>query len=262
MSILELEEAIQRDIIGRLPPWPYLTARYGVQGVCKAWRTLILSSPDLHKSAHVREAPVAAGVRQDASDGHVTPYCALGFTPSDLASLNTSFLVCLGLHDVVGISFGQALCFAAQCRQLQRLTLERLGNGKLWHSKLRGEDLELPLQACLHLKSVRIVGAAGHNLDIWSFDESSSLASIGRLESLCIIDCDGMGPQERQGFNNDNLISKVAQAMSESLVELDLSGTGYPSNHACKLVESFLSRLETLYLSGGTSQCGGSITDR
>jgi len=41
MSILDLEEALQLDILQRLPLWPNLTPRHGVSGVCAAWRRLV-----------------------------------------------------------------------------------------------------------------------------------------------------------------------------------------------------------------------------
>ena len=114
-----------------------------------------------------------------------------------------------------------------------------------------------------------------HNLKAWSWQDSSSLACRGSLKSFSLIDCDPQrgarderndddeGPAARGSFNNDNVISKVAQGLP-SLVVLDLAGTGYPSNHGCKLVESFLPYLESLCLSGAgsASQCGACVTDR
>jgi hypothetical protein len=41
MTVLDLEEALQLDIIQRLPLWPHLTPRHGVPGVCAAWRRLV-----------------------------------------------------------------------------------------------------------------------------------------------------------------------------------------------------------------------------
>lgn len=106
------------------------------------------------------EAPVAAGMSHDERSAPVAPVWARGFARADLPSLNAAALLSLSLHDVRNISFGQALCFSAQCLLLQRLSLERLGNGMDEGSgHLRGEDLEVPLQACEYLTSVRIVSS-------------------------------------------------------------------------------------------------------
>ena len=286
MSVLELEEALQLDILRRLPLWPHLTPRHGAAGVCAAWRGLVASAPALAARCAVREAPPAAGVggvfRADcrgdgAPHGELAPRWAPRFAAGDFALLPAGILTTLDLHDVPGVSFSEALVFAAQCERLERLTLERLGDGTGERSRLRGADLELPLQACPHLASVRIVGAAGHDLDRWSCDPASTLAGVGgQLRALSIVDCDacydsvrrrGEGP-EADGSDandwtdtNDNLISKVAEGVA-SLEQLDLAGTGCPSNHGVRLIESFLPYLQTLYLSGGHSHCSGSITDR
>lgn len=41
---LPLTTTPQIGIFSSLPPYPYLTSRYGVGSVCKAWRALIISS--------------------------------------------------------------------------------------------------------------------------------------------------------------------------------------------------------------------------
>jgi len=66
-AILELEDAIQLDILRRLPAWPFLTAQHGVASVCVAWRALVEnSSPSLMAELSVMEAPRAAGITDDA----------------------------------------------------------------------------------------------------------------------------------------------------------------------------------------------------
>jgi len=65
-AILELEDAIQLDILRRLPAWPFLTAQHGVASVCVAWRVLVASSPSLMAELSVMEAPRAAGITNDA----------------------------------------------------------------------------------------------------------------------------------------------------------------------------------------------------
>jgi len=144
----------------QLPAWPYLSAQHGVPGVSKSWRRLVAAAPELVRETAVLEAPVAAGLSHDERSTPVAPVWARGFTQADLPRLNAAVLFSLSLHDVRSISFGQALCFSAQCLLLQRLSLERLGNGVDDGSgHLRGEDLEVPLQACEHLTSVRIVSS-------------------------------------------------------------------------------------------------------
>ena len=76
MSVLELEDAIQLDILGRLAVWPHLTSR-GVLAVCKYWHSLVASAPELAKSVRVREAPVAAGMRENVESYDVVPQWAL-----------------------------------------------------------------------------------------------------------------------------------------------------------------------------------------
>ena len=47
MSVLELEEALQLDILRRLPLWPHLTPRHGAAGVCAAWRGLVAGKSEI-----------------------------------------------------------------------------------------------------------------------------------------------------------------------------------------------------------------------
>ena len=221
------------------------------------------AAPTLAARCAVREAPAAAGISVvGAGDGRwdapgeesLAPRWTPRFRREDLVALPAALLAVLELHDLEGVSFGEALVFAAQCERLQRLTLERLGDGTDGRSRLRGADLELPLQACPHITSVRIVGAVGHDLDMWSCDTASTLDSVG-LRSLSIVDCDARYDSVKRGQadedegpadwfdTNDNLICKVAQGIP-SLEQLDLAGTGCPSNHGVRLIESFLPYLK------------------
>jgi hypothetical protein len=217
------------------------------------------AAPTLAARCAVREAPAATGI-SIVGDGRwngeesLAPRWAPRFRREDLAALPAALLAVIELHDVEAVSFGEALVFAAQCVRLQRLTLERLGDGTDGRSRLHGADLELLLQACLHITSVRIVGAVGHDLDMWSCDTTSTLGSVG-LRSLSIVDCDARYDSVKRGQadedegaadwidTNDNLICKVAQGIP-SLEQLDLAGTGCPSNHGVRLIESFLPYLQ------------------
>jgi hypothetical protein len=289
---VHLEEAIQLDILRNLPAWPHLTARHGVSGVCQMWRTLVREAAhELLGRVTVCEVPCDSGAfsADDSKDGTTkrrdnVPTWALGFTGADLRHLYPSTITSLTLHDVVGISFTEALCFSGQCNQLETLSLARLGDGTP-NSELFGRDLEVPLQACPKLRHLRIEGATGHDLHMWLSDETSTLSCIGRLTSLSLLDCetcfcggsegacdeDGaggtqgasgtVGIEEGREFSNDVLVGRVAQDIPH-LELLDLTGTGFPTNHACRLIESLLPCLHTLNLSGNHSHGGGSITDR
>jgi len=108
------------------------------------------AAPTLAARCAVREAPAAAGISVvGAGDGRwdapgeesLAPRWTPRFRREDLVALPAALLAVLELHDLEGVSFGEALVFAAQCERLQRLTLERLGDGTDGRSRLRGADL-------------------------------------------------------------------------------------------------------------------------